>query len=594
MAELAIPLITLGALYIISNQNKQKIGKESFENISKRQSRTLPNMNTPVVNYPILTNKGLAQNPRRYPSGQAATDKYFQEQNYKNEAVIPENQDNQFTSLTGNKITRKDMQHNNMVPFFGSKVTQRTVGLNSNESLLDSLRGSGSQQIRKKAQAPLFKPQKNMAYAHGSPNMSDFYQSRVNPSLKMANTKPWEEIRVGPGLNKGYTNSGSGGFNAGMEARKDWLPPTVDELRTKTNPKVVYDGVVLGANAGKGRCARGIEGKVEKNRPDTFYFNTPDRWFTTGGQEKAQRGRAEQVMRAENRSSTTREYFGGGAAIDDQGTYQVGEYTPPHRPQLDADTKYLGGANDPGGWTVGDNSDYGKSGIKYLPNSRTLTQSRTEMGGVSRGIWAVVTPVLDALRPSRKENVVGTIRPTGNAHTAVSETPVYNPAERTKTTIREQTENTKYALQGGWNHGGGYATNIQQQVYNQRDTTNCPYVGNSSAAPWSTGPREYGADYNAFLNPDKEQVTKLDRMNQGVEPLFNGDQNITTWKSAGTGTHSAEGPGCFPKVPGNLSTYGHLSGKHTRERSVDCRRMDGNILEAFKSNPYAHSLHSAA
>ena len=56
----------------------------------------MPNTNTPVINYPILTNKSLAQNPRRYPSGQAATDKYFQEQHYKNEAVIPENQENKY------------------------------------------------------------------------------------------------------------------------------------------------------------------------------------------------------------------------------------------------------------------------------------------------------------------------------------------------------------------------------------------------------------------------------------------------------------------------------------------------------------------
>ena len=34
---------------------------------------------------------------------------------------------------------------------------------------------------------------------------------------KKDNVKPWEEISVGPGLGKGYT-SGSGGFNAGMEA----------------------------------------------------------------------------------------------------------------------------------------------------------------------------------------------------------------------------------------------------------------------------------------------------------------------------------------------------------------------------------------
>ena len=82
-------------------------------------------------------------------------------------------------------------------------------------------------------------------------------------------------------------------------------------------------------------------------------------------------------------------------------------------------------------------------------------------------------------------------------------------------------------------------------------------------------------------------------MNQGYEPLFNGTQNITTWKSSGTGTAAAEGPGNFPKRPGNTETFGAISGKHTRERAIDCQRMNGNILAAFKSNPYAQSLHSA-
>ena len=599
MAEVAIPLMALGSLYIMQNQKNKQESKcgETFTNMGKRQVPALPNTNTPPVNYPVPTNKSLASNPRRYPSGQAATDKYFQEQVYKNKMAQSANV-KEFQSLSGNKLSTKDLKHNNMVPFFGSKVTQRTVGLNGNESILDSYSGSASQIIHKREQAPLFKPQKNMTYANGAPSYTDFLQSRVNPSMRMANVKPWEEVRVGPGLNKGYTSSGSDGFNAGMEARKDWEPKTIDQLRTKNNPKMVYNGVVLGASAGRGRGARGIEGKVEKNRPDTFYLNTPDRWFTTGGQEKAQTAQPEQVLRAENRPGTTREYFGGGGASKEHtGTYQDGQYNYPRRPQLEPNTKYLGGANDPGAWSIqkneGDISDYGRGGVQMLPNSRTLTSERTEMGPVSRGIWAAVTPVLDALRPSRKENVVGTIRPTGNAHTTVSKNQVYNPAERTKTTIREQTENTKYTLQGGYNHGGGYATNAQQPVDNQRDTTSCEYIGNSSAPAWATGPREYGADYNAFLNPDREQLSKVDRMNQGYEPLFNGTQNITTWKSSGTGTAAAEGPGNFPKRPGNTETFGAISGKHTRERAIDCQRMNGNILAAFKSNPYAQSLHSA-
>lgn len=600
MAEIAIPLMALGSLYIMQNQKKKDESKcaEKFTNMGIKQVPNLPNHQTPVINYPVENNHNLASNPRRYPSGQAATDKYFQEQVYKNKTQESNNDSNEFQSLTGKKITANDLEHNNMVPFFGSKVTQRTVGHNGNESVLDSYSGSGSQIVHKREQAPLFAPSKNMTHANGAPSYTDFLQSRVNPGTRMANVKPWDEVRVGPGLNKGYTSSGSDGFNAGMEAQQDWKPKTVDELRTKTNPKMVYNGVVLGANAGRGRGARGIEGKVEKNRPDTFYVNSPDRWFTTGGQEKAQTAQPEQVLRAENRPGTTREYFGvGGASKEHTGTYQDGQYNVPKRPQLDPLTKYPGHATNSGSWGImgeGEIGDYGKGSIKCLPNSRNLTSTKREMGPVSRGIWAAVTPVLDALRPSRKENVIGTIRPTGNAHTTVSKSQVYNPSERTKTTIREQTENTKYTMQGGHNHGGGYATHKHQPVDNQRDTTSCEYIGNSSAAPWATGPREYGADYNAYLNADKEQISKIDRMNQGCESLFNGNQNITTWKSAGTGTVASEGLGNYPKCSSNVNTIGALSGKHTRERAIDCQRMDGEILSAFKSNPYAKSLHSVA
>ena len=48
MAEVAIPLMAMGAMYIISNQNKE-------ENFSVRNtSSQLPNTNPMVKNYPVL------------------------------------------------------------------------------------------------------------------------------------------------------------------------------------------------------------------------------------------------------------------------------------------------------------------------------------------------------------------------------------------------------------------------------------------------------------------------------------------------------------------------------------------------------------
>ena len=67
-----------------------------------------------------------------------------------------------FTSLTGNKITKQELKHNNMVPYFGSKMRTVSTGPNSNEGLLDSYTGGGSQNVSKKEVSPLFKPDENV------------------------------------------------------------------------------------------------------------------------------------------------------------------------------------------------------------------------------------------------------------------------------------------------------------------------------------------------------------------------------------------------------------------------------------------------
>ena len=331
--EVAIPIIALGAMYVIANQDKQ-------ENFHQREppykiEQQLPNTNVPPVNYPVETYQSLPDNVKYYENPNAATDKYYQQDAYENAINKDKLRESiQFESLTGEYKPVKDIRHNNMYPFFGGHVTQQTVNLDSTESMLDNMQGAGSQQIRKKAQAPLFAPQKNMGWAEGTPNMSDFFQSRQNPAMNMSNVKPFESLQVGPGLDKGYTIQPSGGYNAGMEAREKWISKSVDELRVKTNPKITFPGVILGGK--RPVQNRGIEGNVEKYRPDTFYINSPERYFTTPGQEKAPKVRSEEVLKPESRTSTTREYFGGGE-LENNGPYIPAHVQQPRRPQLKPD-----------------------------------------------------------------------------------------------------------------------------------------------------------------------------------------------------------------------------------------------------------------
>ena len=228
MVEVAIPIAVLGVMYIISNKDNEKEKKEAFHN------KPLPNVKNKIINYPVDHRKDLLNetNVQTYQGYKNANDNLYQPTGYKKALKENEQHINEFTSLTGESMHTKDIEHNNMVPFFGSKITQNNTG-KGYESVLDLYTGSGSQQKQKEGIAPLFKPQANMSHINGAPNQSEFMMHRQRSVLtaKMNNVKPWEEISVAPGLGKGFSSEGSGGFNSGMEARSAQLPKTVDQLR---------------------------------------------------------------------------------------------------------------------------------------------------------------------------------------------------------------------------------------------------------------------------------------------------------------------------------------------------------------------------
>ena len=604
MAEIAIPLIALGSMYIMSNQDKNdknnkntKKYKEGLTNMTQIQNE-LPGVNPPMIskNYPVASTSVNQLNVNKYSNPNQTTDKYFNQNNY---STIEQNNSSfsvggstkQNYSLTGNAIDTDKFKHNNMVPFFGAKIKGATVDMNSSESFLDNMQGSGSQHIKKQEQAPLFQPLQNMQYANGSPNMSDFLQSRVNPSMRMANVKPWEEQRVAPGLNKGFTNEGSNGFNSGMEARDSWLPKTVNELRVDTNPKITYglsghegpaDSLIK--NAGTAQT----QGRVEKNRPDTYYNVGQERWFTTTGLEKAQTARGVEVLQDVNRTTTTAEYFGLSGSVNDA-TYSKGEYENPKRHVLDPN--HITNANASGRYMPTE-ADYGIKGYTSLPNNRSTTKHEKGYGVVSGVVSAVMSPLLDILRPSRKENVIGNIRSSGNAGALVSKGTVFNPADRPKTTIKEMNVSSldfnhlNYEKQ----NSTGYLVSDHQPVHLQRDTTNISYSG-------VAGPNEQPASMSydsAYMQHNNVNKTYPNRPNQGGTQMFNQNDNISIHRRDEDRMNNRayvrnSGPMAYPTI----ETHGKISGPQTYKQ-INCERNSPDILTAFKNNPYTQSLNSWA
>jgi hypothetical protein len=600
--ELAIPGVALGLLYIVSNQKSKS---ENFRNQSM-----LPNVDVPNRNYPDElpgissdTDKtSQLSTSNRYDNGGGVyTDKYFNPNT--NDQISQSNMKtngmdeigNKFYSLTGQSVNASYFTHNNMVPFFGSNLRTRIADENSFEGLLDSYTGSGSQTITKKEQSPLFAPSSNQQWANGAPNMSEFYQSRVNPSTRMANVKPFAEQQVAPGLGLGYTNEGAGGFNSGMMMRDKWLDKTADQLRVDNKPKAT--GLMLFGHEGpansfiKHNATYEQMGIMEKHLPEQSFALDHDRLFTTVGIEKGQTLRSIPVERYVSRPETAVAYAGG-AGYQTEASYIPGEYMPSHNQQLGDVPLAVANAN---GRQYATDADYEIKAKKAYPNNRSSNNQDQYFGLVSGGIGAAIAPLLDILRPSRKENVLGTLRPYQNPSTTVPQSYIFNPADRPAPTIRETTEQSKNHLNVNANQlGGAYKVTEVQPVNTIRsETSDYYYAGGASAGARTRQTTSYEAGYNQ-RNNDLKSSTLIGYTPTGNMNLLNSDINMRQVSRDGMLENNRAVIGTMPYQSPDISNMGRMAGTTNHLYSnINVDRNTSDITSMLKSNPYVVDYRSA-
>jgi hypothetical protein len=585
--ELAIPLIALGSLYIVSNQSakSKKCGSEGF-------SSKLPNVDVRDRNYPpsdSYTNDTDVTSEistlNRY-EGTAYTDKYFNP-SAKNSLVsesVTANK-NQYQSLSGQQVESDYFKHNNMMPFFGGKIRSSGDGKN-NEAVLDNYLGTGSTQIVKSEQAPMFSPNEKIEHPYGAPNMNDFYQSRVNPSLRMNGVKPFQEEQVGPGLGLGANqNTGSGGYNAGNLSRETWLPKTVDDLRTANNQKAT-DTMFLGHEGpAKSRITNvGILGAFQKNRPETAFEWGQDRLFTTNGVGKGQTSHAIPVERHVNRPDTTVEYEGVAQSLHSV-PINPGEILPSHRTE-NGQTQ-LGSANAIGRGFANE-GDYGSKSNQVYMNNRSYGSANDDsyFGSVKSGLGAVVAPLLEIMRPSRKQNVVGNMRVYGDAKSAVSQSYLYNPNDAPAHTMRETTEESVNHL--NVNRGqvnNGYLATPYQVVGQQRDTSTTSYIGGGGYQ--NSALRPYDAELS-HQPSDVKASTINGRFGNSNMKLFNGDVNYQGKPKDFDMTNNRE---LMPKMPSQIQSHSNFGEMNFKSQQLNTNiQMDRNtpdLYAALNQNPYA-------
>ena len=464
--------------------------------------------------------------------------------------------------------TQYNMNHNNMNHFYKNN----SYGDNSKldyDNILDNYTGSGRQQISKNEETQLFKPQDNTQNPFGMQNNNDFLMSRVNESNRHANSKPWEEIKEAPGTMA---------FNSSMEYRNQTMPKDVNELRTKNNPKMNYESNYKGP-AYDPKFQENKLGEVIKKTQETYHVNEG-----MGGMGPAQgldkpTHISKQMLTNENRDNTSVSYYGVKGSIEKKSHSKINDIKTnkiqlPSNPLTNLSSKHIFPISK---------QNYGKEGFNILDNNRTTSTSY--FGNIKSSIENnVVKPIINELKYTKKNNLVENKHMLKNI-SGSNKPIVFNPYDKAPTTNREMTSESI-----GMNHlnvqGQTSDRYIQTNPYlndTQRQTMNYSYVGNAGGL---NKDRSYEAEYNQ-INKDKPLAS---RMNTGNMSLFNSDINANLNKKSNENNRENA-----LYAPTNDTPSTNRLGEFTKQTPYynENNKIDSSLLEAFKNNPYTHSLNTA-
>jgi hypothetical protein len=348
--------------------------------------------------------------------------------------------DSVVSGLSGQTIQSNDFKHNNMQPFFGGSMKQNMTA-SANTSRLDTFTGSGTTQIRKQEQSPMFNYNVPFGQPFGNEPNADFIKSRIVDPSRRNNEKPFEATRVGAGVGEKFGMTGKGGFQQLEinEIMKQAMPNS-DKLRTADNPKLSYANQVIPGSHFVTAAALD-SGEVRKYRPDTFFLNeTGERNGVATSEVVKETTRPMQIIKHTTRTDTSEELYGTPASQEAGQSYVAGNYRTPMTQQY-AGAGYRN--NDSSSYGAGSKDDFGAQSYEIRPNERSQTQDRVMgLNLVPADSGQVAVHYNDDARPTRRGETVGNIRQTGTPVGYANGAPAittWDPSDVARTTIKETT-----------------------------------------------------------------------------------------------------------------------------------------------------------
>jgi hypothetical protein len=309
-------------------------------------------------------------------------------------------------SLTGNNIPIENFKHGNMQPFLRKGVTQN-LNLENNQNFFEKF-GYNDYKTKKTEVQNFFEPTSDNSLIRGMNNNSDFLRDRTNITDIQNNYNPIKSIKVGPGLNKGYTSEGSGGFHQ-ADTLNYAKPRDIDELRPKSDQRNTIFEIPIQAPMKSLIDKRGEVTPFSKNRPERAYSQTENNWFKGLSYLKKDSERPIENLKDTSRIGTHIDYYG-------SGKNQIEQFN-----------------ND---------DNYGKNSILvYDTEKHEISKKETPIANITSVFKGMIAPVTDAIKITFKEYFIDNPRIYGNA---IPQSPekqtTYDPVNHImKTTVKETT-----------------------------------------------------------------------------------------------------------------------------------------------------------
>ena len=453
-------------------------------------------------------------------------------------------------SISGVEIPKEEFLVNDQgiksEPFFSGNGPAN-INYDDNQALMNHQGGSQAFRPPKREIGQFFELQKDLGNVFGNQfDGARADQSRYIGSTERRNELPFEQEMVAPIDDKSEVNRD---IDLAYAQRN-----SVDAIRTLNNMKESYGGKILG---GKGIDHRGLEGEVFQHKPDADYVNTADRWLVTTGAIEAPMIQPEEVVKETNRAYFNEGKMGPAGAVNFNPSESRPNFKRSTNQQLNIDSNRNMNLEDK---AIDD--DHNKGSYFAYPNEREITEERTYEGNIKSVFQGETERLYDSVRPTVKQTTLDSDR---NGFVGSSITTV--PEERLQDSVR--------------------AT--------KKQTTNYEYNGN--AGSYLPGSMSNDQFYRADLNPNKEIIS------QGREPTPVNTKLSNGVDILNVDIKKIENDYFNPRINNLDKVYQEIPTDNTCEYTQDkdtldnvklSDRLDPNMLDPFRENPYTQSLASFA